>query len=431
LPIYALDPKRKILYGNEALAKWLSVRIEDLLGVRCDYHAGLDAETFSLGAPPSVFEDCVASGCVSRRNADLGDEIREATFLPLRNENGQLSGVFAVVGSPVVALSENPESRTDAGAAVLHQQILQFREQYRRDFALERLIGHSPAIQLVRDRVALAVQSPTRVIVVGPRGSGRERVARTIHYQTKNDRLPPIVPLDCELLDAELLETTVTAFLRRCGELEIEGVPCLLLLEVDRLSADAQDVLHNFLSVKEFELRTLSTARESLSELANASSFRDDLATMLSTLTIRLPSLNERLEDIPLLLQHAIEQLNAAGGHQMEGFSEQATRQLLQYPWPGNVDELLSIVRQIHASAQKAVVDVGDLPKQIRLGIDADQFPIVPVETIQLDEFLGKVERELVQRAMRQASGNKAQAARLLGIPRARLIRRLDHLGIE
>jgi len=430
-PVYALDPNRKLVYCNAALATWLGTKTDDLIGKRFDYHAGEEADSFSLGVPPSAFTGSVVSGTVARRNSgarrnsDLGDEQRDATYLPLVDESGQSLGVVAVVGQAVV---DRTGSNDDAKA--LHRQIMKFRERYRRDYALERLIGNSSAIQLVRDRVALAATSLTRVVVFGPEGSGREHVARTIHYQARDSFLPPLVPLDCGLLDAELLETTVTVFVRRCGELEIGGIPCLLLLEVDRLSSDAQDVLYNFLSVPEFELRTVATARVSIGELV-AAGFRDDVATMLSTLTIRLPSLSERLEDIPLLLQHAIEQMNADGGKQVEGFSESATRHLIQYPWPGNVGELLSVVREIHASTKGAVVTAEDLPKQIRLGIDADEFPIVEVETVQLDEFLGNVERELILRALRQADDNKAQAARLLEIPRARLLRRLSHLGIK
>lgn len=422
-PVYALDLKRKIIYCNAALARWLGLNVEDLVGVRCDYHSAADEASFSLGAPPSVFEGRVAAGTVARRRPDLGNEIREATYLPLLDTHGQPLGVVATVG-PLAAADVLADDK-----ASLHRQILKFRERYRDDYALERLIGHSAAIQLVRDRVALATNSATRVVITGPAGSGREHVARTIHYQ--DDRLPPLVPLDCELLDSELLESTITAFLRQCAELEIGGIPCLLLLEVDKLSGDAQDVLHHVLSVQEFELRTVATARAPLSEIAATTEFRKDVAALLSTLTIRLPSLNERLEDIPLLLQHAIEQVNAKGDKQIEGFSKQAIRQLIQYPWPGNVDELMSMVRQSHKSATKSIVNVEDLPKQIRLGIDADEHPIVEVESVQLDEFLSNVERELILRAMKQAAGNKAQAARLLGIPRARLLRRLERLCLE
>jgi DNA-binding NtrC family response regulator len=233
------------------------------------------------------------------------------------------------------------------------------------------------------------------------------------------------------LLDAELIETTVTAFLQRCAELETEGVPCLLLLEVDCLPADAQEVLRGFLAVPEFDLRTIATARAELSELANTQDYRADVAAMLSTVTIQMPGLSERLEDMPILLQYFVEELNAAGGHQVEGFSAEAVETLLQYPWPGNVDELIGIVREVHRKSEEPLIGVEELPKQIRLGIEADEYPLGEDETIDLDAFLQQVERELVQRAINQAKGNKAQAARLLGISRARLLRRLSFLGIE
>lgn len=428
-PVYALDANRRLIYCNSALADWLDSNVDDLVGTIHDFGSGTansqeraNDAVHGLGVPPTVFEGDSTRGTVVRRAKSGASEIRSAFFGSLLDEKENPMGVVAIVGSVV------SDETGGIGVAALHHQIMHFRERYRSEYALERLIGNSSAIQLVRDRVDLATKSPTRVVITGPKGSGREHVARTIHYQTRDDRLPPLVPLDCALLDAELLQTTVTAFLQQCAELQIGGIPCLLLLDVDQLSSDAQDVLHKFLSIAEFELRTVATTCEPLSDVA---SFRDDIAAMLSTLTIRLPSLSERLEDIPILLQHAIETINSEGGKQVAGFSEQATRQLIQYPWPGNVDELLRMAREIHQAAPNAVVAAEDLPKQIRLGIDADEFPILEPETVQLDEFLESTERELVSRALKQAGGNKSQAARLLGINRARLLRRLNHLGIE
>ncbi len=449
-PVYAVDSKRQLVYGNPAFVRWLGVSLADLVGLRCDYgEQEVGRVACSIGVPPTTSLDFkVVAGTVARRDraeaassAETGTksqssegEVRTATFVPISgghsDETERLEGVIVFVGPSAVADPVATRSGSATDWHRLHQQVLEFRRRYRNAYAMERLIGSSPAVQLVRDRVALATHSPTRVVVTGPAGTGREHVARTIHYQTRDDRLPPLVPLDCELLDAELLQTTVTAFLQQCAELQIDGIPCLLLLDVDQLSTDAQDVLFEFLSIDEFELRTVATARVPLNEVTDGG-FRSDVAAMLSTLTIQLPSLNERLEDIPLLVQHALEVANSESEKQVEGLSDDAMRQLLQYPWPGNVDELLMLIRDIHHRASGPIVAASDLPSQVRLGIDADESPIVAPETIQLDEFMESVERELITRAMRQAGGNKAQAARLLGIHRARLLRRLTHFEMN
>ena len=423
-PVYALDADRRLIYCNSALANWLGANPEDLIGSIHNYDGTDGGQSRKsdncLGVPPTVFEGRTEIGTVARFSDGGNAVARAAVFASLRDDKEGTTGIVAILGDSI-----HGEQR---GTVDLHRQILRFRQRYRGDYAMERLIGNSAEIQLVRDRIELASQNPMRVMITGPVGSGREHVARTIHSRTRDDRLPPLVPLDCDLLDAELLRTTVTAFLQQCAELQIGGVPCLLLLDVDRLSSDAQGVLCEFLSIAEFGLRTLSTARRPLAEVID---FRKDIAAMLSTLTIQLPSLSERLEDIPILFQYAIESMNGEQSKQIEGFSEQAMRQLIEYPWPGNVEELLRTAREIHDGAEAPIVGVDDLPKQIRLGIDAEEYPIAEPETVQLDAFLEATERELVSRAMRQARGNKAQAARLLGISRARLLRRIAHLGIE
>ncbi len=435
-PVYVLDDSRKIIYCNAAFASWLGIAAEGLIGRRCDYHSQRDAKEAgfaSLCPPPSAFGGEITAGIVARRDANGMLRRHHADFLPLGQEAASCPGVIAVVAA-------TEQTDEDAGAPdrnapelearQLHAKILQFRQRYRQDYEPGRLIGTSPAIRLVRDRMNLATRTPARVLIIGPPGSGREHIARTIHFQTRGAP-PPLVPLDCGLLDAELIETTVTAFLRRCAELETEGVPCLLLLEVDRLPADAQEVLRGLLAVREFDLRTIATARAELSEAVRTRDFRADVAAMLSTVSIHLPPLSERLEDIPILLQFFVEEMNASGGHQVQGFSDKALEKLLQYPWPGNVDELIDVVRETHQRSDNPLIGVKELPKKIRLGIDADEYPISEDDTISLDAFLIEAERELVQRAVNRAQGNKAQAARLLGISRARLLRRLDFLGIE
>jgi DNA-binding NtrC family response regulator len=213
--------------------------------------------------------------------------------------------------------------------------------------------------------------------------------------------------------------------------LETAEPASLLLLEVDQLPADAQAVLEGLVCRSELRLRTLATARRPLVMLADQDGFRRDLAFALSTLVIDIPPLAERIADVPLLAQHFLERQNAAGGRQLAGFTREAVEQLAAYPWPGNADELDQFVRQTCARATGPLVQAHDLPERIRLTAAAAARPPRPVETIVLDEFLAEIEKELLQRAFQRAKGNKAKVARLLGVPRARVIRRLQHFGIE
>jgi DNA-binding NtrC family response regulator len=239
------------------------------------------------------------------------------------------------------------------------------------------------------------------------------------------------MPLSCSLLDAELLQTTVLAFLRRCQDISPERPASLLLLDVDQLAPDAQAELLAFFRVPTFGLRTIVTAQRSLMALAKEETFLRDLALALSILVIELPSLAERRQDIPFLAQQLLEEHNERGGKQFTGFAPSALDRLASMPWPDNITELTAVVQQAMESAAGPLISETDLPPRVQAVHSAAAHPARERETIILDEFLGDIEGELIRRALQQARGNKAQAARLLGIHRARLLRRMAQLGLD
>ena len=208
-------------------------------------------------------------------------------------------------------------------------------------------------------------------------------------------------------------------------------VPTLLLLEVDQLSEEAQAELAGFLSLPNFELYCIATSRQALIELAMRGQFRLDLAYALSTLTIELPSLSDRPDDIPLLSQHFVEAFNARHARQLAGFSSEALDELAGYTWPDNIDELSEVVELACESAEGPLIDVRDLPPQIDWSKQADAHPRRPDEPIEIDEFLATIEKEILERALQRTKGNKTRAASLVGMSRARFLRRLEHFGIS
>ncbi len=148
-------------------------------------------------------------------------------------------------------------------------------------------------------------------------------------------------------------------------------------------------------------------------------------------MVIEVPPLASRPEDIAPLAQHFVEELNAAGERQIGGFTSEALDRLAAYAWPGETIELADIVRSSYERAEGPLIGVGDLPKRLTYADDAQRHAPASLETIDLDRFLGEMERELLQRALAQAKGNKTIAARLLGLSRPRLYRRLVQLGLE
>jgi DNA-binding NtrC family response regulator len=433
-PVYVVDRQRRLVWGNAAFAAWTGRNVEEIDGLKLSYTTSGEltgpAELASaLCPPPEAFVGDLKSGVVAAPSADGQIVPRQAQFAWLAGEDAP-EGLCVFVGPPAETA---PAAVAASSPAELHRQLLALRGQLGRRYHIGQLVGSSPPMRRVRQQVRLAAQSRASVLVVGAEGSGREHVARTIHYgpQASGAAVGPLVPVDCALMDAELMQSAVTSLLKRRDEWKgLDRPGTLLLLEVDRLSAEAQQELAGFFKLPGIELPTLATTGGSLSRLVRKRKFNNDLACALSTLVITLPPLAKRAADVPLLAQFFLEEANADGGKQLSGFSTEALDRLAGYEWPRNVAELASVVKVAHAKAAGPQVQLADLPPVVHHAAALQTRPRRAPEPIRLDEFLERIERELLQRALVQARGNKTKAAQLLGIHRARLIRRLVQLGL-
>lgn len=433
-PVYALDGERRIVYGNEAFKEWIGRPVEELVGTRCDYHTageatGLTELAAALCPPPAAFEGLQTVGKVATTGPDGALEERQARFMKLTGDGSPQGMLIAVEGATAVAKIKLADT-TALSPDRLHSILQRLRAEMGRRFHLSQLIGQSDAIRRVREQVRIASEARTRLLIVGPPGSGREHVARTIHYNQPAASIGPLIPIDCRVVDAEQMQATLTSLLRRQAETTTERPPAALLLDIDRLRPDAQQELAGFLLLPGIELHTMATARAPLQRLAAKGKFRGDLAYALSTLTISLPPLKSRPSDIPLLAQFFLEQQNIPGQRQFGGFAPQAIEQLATYPWPRNIDELAQVVREAAERAASSQIAAADLPERIHLAAQSLAHPPRDDGSIRLDDFLAGIERELLERAMRAARGNKSKAAHMLGIHRARLLRRLVQLGL-
>jgi transcriptional regulator with PAS, ATPase and Fis domain len=442
-PVYLLDDQRRLTFVNEACCRWLGRTPEELLGQRFDFQAvttGKDATAVSelaLGPPPEAYLSDAFAGEVRGGPPNQPPEIREALFLSLGEDgatpalsNGQPArSVFVVVQGVVVAA---PPGTKELGATSrsVHRDLLQLRGEMGALYLQAPLIGQSPALRRLREQVKVAQQAHVRVLVVGPEGSGRKQLARAIHYANDMQQVGPLAIVDCPVMDAELIQLTITRFLQQREGQSFRKPPALLLMDVDRLRADAQQELAGFLLLPGIELPTISTASRSLHKLAGRGKFRQDLAFALSTFTLLVPPLLRRREDIPLLAQHFVEQHNTRATHQHSGFTADALELLSLYSWPRNVEELAAVVRECCEAARGPAIGVDDLPSRLHHGREALLHKAADEPAIKLDPFLAEVEKELFQRALKRTAGNRTKAAELLGINRARLIRRLVQLGL-
>ncbi len=429
-PVFVLDSQRCIVYGNAAFFQWAGDPGQELIGVQCDYHSspefGVLREMAAKLCPPAeVFAGQLVTAEIS--GGRPGDRIsrRNASFLPIGSDDDEIVAVIAAVDGEEVPSADTSADRLNSITTDLHQRLRTLRDQAVLRFGIDRLIGDSLSIRRIRDQVRFAHRSRVHSVIHGPVGSGREHTARTIHYGDAPASAARLVPVACPLMDAELIQATITNVIRNPVD---QGPATLLLLDVDQLPETAQYELSGFFDLPGFDLATLSTARSDLIQLASDGKFRKDLAARLSTLVIHLPGLSERREDIPPLAQVFLEQFNSTGGRQLSGFSPEALDQLAAYAWPGNVDELAETVHEACASAEGTIVNAWDLPQRLRYAADAEAFPREEDERIVLDDFLAEIEAELIHRALQRAKGNKTKAAALLGVTRARLHRRIDQM---
>lgn len=434
--IYVIDGQHQLAYCNAACGELLGVAPETLIGQRCAYHAPEEgsAEAAGIAAslcpPPEVWHGELASAVLTVRHGSGAWQPCRAEFVLLGSDELTGGGLLATL-APCVAPGEDASE-----SATLHAQLARLHQELWAHWPLEELIGVSPAIQRVRDQLALAARGAVRVLIQGATGSGREHAARLLYRRSLPAETEPLIPLWCPLLDAELIQSTITAVVRQWGLVSPPAgnerttatrAPTLLLLEVDQLEREAQAELAGFLALPSFECYTIATTQESLIQLAAADQYRQDLAFALSTLVIEVPPLAARREDVPLLSQHFVEKHNSQGKRQISGLTPEALDALALYPWPENVEELAEVITHGCRAAEGSWIEPRHLPEKIRWANQSAAHPPREDEAVVLDAVLEEVERELFARALRRAKGNKTKAARLLGLSRARFHRRWEH----
>ncbi len=438
-PVYFIDRNRRVLFCNEALVTAFDKSIDEIMGAACAYYSQpSDSDGLNGLCPPeSAFGTAPSDGVVHFPSSN-GPIPRSAHFCPVSGGSGSNSAVqgVAVQGVMVIVGENLPPTKLDTEDLAirhdsLHAEIWQLRRHLRGEFQIDALIGRSPAMGRVRDQVRFAAECPFSVVVCGPVGSGQERIARTVHATAPTANLTPLVPLAATVLDADLLRTTIDAYIKRFAELETDEGPTLLLLDADQLAEDAQLELLGFMAIDELGLRTLATTCTPLIELAQDGKFQPVLAQRLSTMVVTLPDLRNRPEDIPLLAQYLVEQLNERERRHIDGFSPAAIEQLMAYPWSRNVDELKEVVDECYRQSAGPIIDADKLPARIRIGLDAVLNPLNEPVTMDLELHLHQVERAVIESALLRSGGNKTQAAKMLSISRGRLLRRIEQLKID
>jgi transcriptional regulator with AAA-type ATPase domain len=436
-PVYVVDDWRQIVFCNQACAAWTRTKVDELVGQACAFRTPSEPAVPSsvaaeLCPPPAVFAGTATSAVVAVSRPDGSQAFRRGHFFPLGQGDDECPAVIAVleiVDCPAPSLDEAANG-PPPGDGQLHDAVRRFRRQMAGRFGADSLIGTSPAIAKARAQVELAAGSKASVLVVGPAGSGKDHVARAIHYASLPAAAPAmLVPLDCAVLETNLFRSTLRALKSKLTAARPSGAT-LILNDVDHLAGEAQDELVELVRGAARPLRIVATAERSLTEAVRERKFSAALAAALATITIELPPLAERAGDVPQLAQLFLEEANTGRLKQLGGFTSDALDALASYGWPGNVDELAAVVRAAHEQAAGGEVTTSHLPRRLQLAAHAVEHG-PRSDAIDLEALLARIERELIERALKRSKGNKSKAAKLLGLTRPRLYRRLVQLGLE
>ncbi len=314
------------------------------------------------------------------------------------------------------------------------------REQVRFQNGYGDLLGTSPAMQKLFRMIVKVSQSLYPVLIVGESGTGKELVARSIH-QSGPLREKPFLPVDCSALVPTLIESELFGYVRgaftgamrtREGLLEAAQGGMVFLDEIAELPVDLQAKLLRALQEREvkpvgsnrrvrFDARIIAATNRDLEVAIQQGHFRKDLYFRLNVVTLKLPPLRERKADIPLLVEHFLDKF-PRGDRRRPALSEEALKCLLSYDWPGNVRELENCIERAVALGSGPVLHIGDLPTSLQnprrtaVMLPAGGEPVVP---------LRELERQAILRAVADARGDKLLAARLLGIGKTTLYRKL------
>ncbi|MBM4147671.1 MAG: sigma-54-dependent Fis family transcriptional regulator [Lentisphaerae bacterium] len=322
------------------------------------------------------------------------------------------------------------------------------REQLDARPGFEGIIGTSERMQQVYDVIRQAAPTQATVLVTGESGTGKELVARALHGLSTRTK-GPFVAVHCAALSPTLLESELFgheagsftgATGRRKGRFEVADGGTLFLDEISELEARTQVKLLRVLEERRFErvggessietdIRLIAASNKDLHALVAEGKFREDLFFRLDVVSVALPPLRERLDDIPLLCDHFIKVLNEKNGRSVEGITPDVMAAFMAYRWPGNVRELRNTIEKMLVLSRGQRLTARDLPRNIREAAQMSDGP-VPVAATG-PATIEDVERRAIESALRRNRGNRSRAAKELGISRRTLHRRLREYAAE
>ncbi len=447
--IFLWDKSNKTIVGRPALGvEGGELRLPD--------DAGVVGQVVQSGEPRRVAG--AADAAEIDRSADTKTGYRTKTILcvPLESPDGTRLGAFELLnkrGGPFTSEDEHGLVELASYAAVALENTQQFEHLLKRQERLVEqaaqdtlLIGESPAIQAVRSTVRRVADTDLAILILGENGTGKEVIARAIHYGSRRRR-EPFIPVNCASLTETLLESELfghekgaftDAHEARAGKFEAASGGTLFLDEIGDMSLAGQSKLLRVLEEKKVvrvggnreihtDVRVLAATNQKLAELVRAKRFREDLYFRLNVVSLELPPLRDRGDDILLLAEHFLHQFCRQAGRRTPKLTAAARKRLISHAWPGNVRELRNLMERLAYLSSGEKIEAEDLAFILS---PASSGPSLAGAGQSLNDATDQFQIDFIRQSVERARGNVSLAAKNLGVHRSNLYRKMRQLGM-
>jgi transcriptional regulator with GAF, ATPase, and Fis domain len=448
--IFLWDKPNKTIVGRPALGiKGGELRLPD--------DAGIVGQVVQTGEPRRVSGEHDAEDVDRAVDHQTGYRTKTILCVPLVSPQGERLGAFEVLNKKEGGFTAEDQRgliELASYAAVALENTQHFSELLdRHEKMVEQaaqdtlLVGESPAVQAVRATARRIADTDLAVLILGENGTGKEVVARAIHFGSRR-RKHPFVAVNCAALTESLLESELfghekgaftDAHEARAGKFELASGGTLFLDEIGDMSLAGQSKLLRVLEEKTIvrvggsrpihtDVRVLAATNQKLAELVRAKRFREDLYFRLNVVSLDLPPLRERGDDVMLLAEHFLQQFCKRAGRRPLKFSAAARKRLESHAWPGNVRELRNLMERLAYLSTSDRIEAEDLAFILSPAVGGSSLISAGRE---LNDATQEFQRKYIQQAIDAARGNVSQAATTLGVHRSNLYRKMKQLGME
>jgi PAS domain S-box-containing protein len=432
--LLVIGPGGDILAANPAAEQLTGYTADELVGESCQILNCTECKIIGEGTGNkwcSLFADETVRDkqcLITNKDQRSVHVIKSATVL--RDQDGTIIGAV--------------ETLTDISEYIRQQQeIVSLRKTLHWDEGFHGILGTSTTMQKLFELIDNVAQTDAPVIITGQSGTGKEMVARAIHEESTR-RNGPFVKVNCAALNQNLLESELFGHIKgaytgadqsRVGRFEAAHKGSIFLDEIGDIPLSTQVKLLRVLEEKEIErvgdhkpisvdVRIITATNKNLENLIQQNLFREDLFFRINVFPLYCPSLAERIEDIPIIVQNFIQQNTLKGNKNIEGISPEAMEILMSYSWPGNVRELRNAIEYAFVLCPGGDIKKEHLPPKIIKGrVNSDPTG----DAISYDDS----KRKALLHILRQTKGNQSETARIMGVSRVTIWKRIKKYGID